>query len=259
MDYKKHYDSLMEKSKNRVLPKNVYSERHHIKPRCLGGDNSKENVVRLLPKEHYIAHLLLFKLYPNNNKLAFAFWMMCNGNLSKNRQYVVSNKIYEEIRSKFIELVKQREPFFKGKKHSEESKQKNRIAHIGKATWNGKRHSEESKKKMSQSALGKKVSETTRKKMGDSKRGIKFSKEHKMKLSESAKGENNNYVRYLKRTGLPHVNSKPVIQFSLDGKIIKEWVNANIASKELNLSYKAINGCLIGKSKTSQGYIWKYK
>lgn len=259
MDYKKHYDFLIGKANNRELPKDVYSEKHHILPKCLGGNNNKENVVKLLPKEHYIAHLLLFRLHPNNQKLVFAFWMMCNGNRKKNRKYVVSGKIYEEIRTKFIEIVKQREPFFKGKQHTEESKQKNRIAHLGKSTWDGKIHSEESKKKMRESALGKKLSEETKNKLSQFWKGKPKSDETKNKMSESSKGDGNNYKRFLERTGLPHAKSKPVLQYSLDGEFIKEWVNGNIASKDLNLSYQSINGCLREKQKTSGGYIWKYK
>jgi hypothetical protein len=259
MDYRKHYDLLMEKANNRELLKDTYTERHHILPRCLGGGNNKNNIVNLLPKEHYFAHLLLFRLYPNNQKLSFAFWMMCNGNRKKNRKYVVSSKIYEEVRTKFIELVKQREPSFKGKKHTEESKLKNRLAHLGKKTWIGKSHSEESKKKMSISAKGRKLSDDTKKKMSNSKKGIKLSDDTKKKMSESSKGENNNYTKYLKRMGLPHIRSKPIEQYTKDGILIKEWVNAHAASLSLGLSYTAINSCLNGKAKTSQGYIWKFK
>lgn len=125
--------------------------------------------------------------------------------------------------------------------------------------WVGKTHSDESKKKMSESAKGKNVSEITRKKMSESKLGVKFSDEHRKNMSESAKGENNNYKRYLERTGTPHHNSKPVLQFSLDNEFIKEWTNLSIASKELKLSYKAINTSLSRGYKTSQGFIWKYK
>ena len=125
--------------------------------------------------------------------------------------------------------------------------------------WTGKKHSEDSKKKMSDSALGKKISDETKKKMSEYWKGKPKTDKTKKKMSDSAKGENNNYVRYLKRTGLPHVNSKLVLQYTITGEFIKEWVNANIASKELGLSYKAINGCLLGKCKTSQGFIWKYK
>lgn len=130
---------------------------------------------------------------------------------------------------------------------------------ILKPFWIGKTHSDESKKKMSESAKGKNVSEITRKKMSESKKGVKFSDEHKKNMSESAKGDNNNYKRYLLRTGLPHHNSKSVLQFSLDNEFIKEWDNASIASKELGLSYKAINASLNKGYKKSQGFIWKYK
>lgn len=260
MDYKHHYDKLIEKAKNRIIPNDIYSERHHIIPKCLGGNNSKTNIVRLLPKEHYIVHLLLFNLYPNNQSLAYAFWMMSNGNKKDKRTYRVSGKIYEEIRSRFSSIMKEREPLFAGKKHTEESKKKNREAHIGKpGTWIGRTHSEESKIKMSNAAIGRKLSEDTREKMSKSKSGVKLSYEHREKLSKSAKGENNNYKRYLERTGLPHAKSKPIYQYNLDGNFIREWVNAHKASLELNLSYKAINGCLTGKCRTSQGFIWKYK
>jgi hypothetical protein len=125
--------------------------------------------------------------------------------------------------------------------------------------WYGRKHNEESKKKMSQSALGKKITDETKKKMSEFWKGKLKTSETKTKMSESAKGKNNNYKRYLERTGLPHAKSKPVLQFSLDNEFIKEWTNALIASKELELSYKAINNCLRKGYKKSQGFIWKYK
>jgi hypothetical protein len=260
MDYKYHYDKLIEKAKNRTLPENVYCERHHITPKCLGGDNSKTNIVKLLPKEHYIAHMLLFNLYPDNQSLTYAFWMMSNGNKRDKRTYKVSGKIYEELKNKFSLMMKQRKPFFKGKTHTEESKQKNRDAHIGKpGTWIGKTHTEESKNKMSKSAIGRKLSEETRNKMSKVKKGVKFSDAHREKLSNSTKGDGNNYKRYLEKTGLPHAKSKSVNQFTLDGSFINEWVNARKAAIELNLSYSAINGNLNGRSNSSQGFVWKYK
>jgi hypothetical protein len=260
MDYQYHYDKLIERAKDRTIPQNLYCERHHIIPKCLGGNNSKANIVKLLPKEHYIAHLLLFNLYPNNKSLAYSFWMMSNGYKKDKRTYRVSGKVYEEIRNKISSIMKERTPFFKGKTHTKESKQKNRDAHIGKpGTWIGRVHSEESKKKMSDAAIGRKLSIETRKKMSKAKKGIKFSDEHREKLSNSARGDNNNYKRYLDRTGLPHAKSKTINQFTLDGVFIKEWINARKAALELGLSYKAINRCLTGNCKTSQGFGWEYK
>lgn len=75
MDYKKHYDLLIARAKGRVL--DCYSEKHHIVPRFLGGDDSTNNLVSLTPEEHYTAHLLLAKIYPENYKLWLASMMMC--------------------------------------------------------------------------------------------------------------------------------------------------------------------------------------
>jgi len=41
----------------------VYSEKHHIKPRSLGGDDSPENLIRLTPEDHFFAHLLLAEIH----------------------------------------------------------------------------------------------------------------------------------------------------------------------------------------------------
>ena len=125
--------------------------------------------------------------------------------------------------------------------------------------WLGKKHNEESRKKMRDSALGKKLNEETKIKMSKFWKGKPKSKETKQKMSEAAKGDNNNYKRYLERTGLPHAKSKTILQLSLNGDLIKEWVNASVASIECGLGYKAINQCARGKTKTSGGFVWKYK
>ena len=62
MNYITIYNNLIQRASNRLL--DGYKERHHIIPRCLGGNNTKENLVDLTPEEHYIAHLLLIKIYP---------------------------------------------------------------------------------------------------------------------------------------------------------------------------------------------------
>lgn len=93
MNYKKIYDSLINKGKNRILE--GYYERHHIVPRCIGGNDSEENIVNLTPEEHYLAHQLLVKIYPKNHSLVKAAAMMI-----PNRP---SNKMYGWLRRKFSE------------------------------------------------------------------------------------------------------------------------------------------------------------
>ena len=53
-----------------------YTEGHHIVPRCMGGSDDEYNIVRLPAKAHYIAHLLLTKMYPDDRSLLSAFACM---------------------------------------------------------------------------------------------------------------------------------------------------------------------------------------
>lgn len=73
---KKHYDSLIKTRKSRFLEANVYYEKHHIIMRSMGGTDESNNLVHLTAREHFIAHLLLWKIY-RNNETAFSFKMMC--------------------------------------------------------------------------------------------------------------------------------------------------------------------------------------
>ena len=64
MNYQKIYDNIVRRGQNRILE--GYSEKHHIVPRCLGGTDEVTNLVSLTPEEHYLCHLLLVKIHPNN-------------------------------------------------------------------------------------------------------------------------------------------------------------------------------------------------
>lgn len=95
MNYKKIYDSLIDRGKIRLLED--YTELHHITPRCLGGSDDYVNLVRLTPEEHYLAHLLLVKIYPNNLSLVYAAQMMIPRR--------PSNKMYGWLRRRFAQAV----------------------------------------------------------------------------------------------------------------------------------------------------------
>ena len=101
MNYKKHYDALIERSKTRTLT--GYTEKHHILPKCMGGNDSKNNIVRLTPEEHYVAHQLLVKIY-NLPALVYAANMMTTGSNTNNR----SNKLYGWLRKRLQTEAKQR-------------------------------------------------------------------------------------------------------------------------------------------------------
>lgn len=96
MNYQKIYDDLINRAQNRTI--DCYVERHHIVPRCMGGDDSATNLVNLTPEEHYVAHQLLVKIHPKNGALIRAAQMMI-----PNRP---SNKLYGWLRRKFSDVQK---------------------------------------------------------------------------------------------------------------------------------------------------------
>ncbi len=73
-----------------------YSENHHIIPKCLGGLNNKENMVLFTAREHYIAHLLLTKMYEGDakKKMHYAFYSMRRKKIGMER-YEPNSHIYE--------------------------------------------------------------------------------------------------------------------------------------------------------------------
>ena len=216
MNYTKIYDNLIFKAKNRILSSEIYSEKHHILPKCLGGKNNIENIVILTAREHFIAHKLLKKIYPNYRKLAFAFFMM---NVSSKNHKRITGKKYEILKKNLSELSKGSNNPMYGKTHTLEAREKIAKSKIGKGLYGnqngmyGKSHTLETKQKLSKALKGKnhpwygsKHTLEAREKISKSKLGKPLSEETKKKLSKHRAGEGN-------------VNAK------LTAKIVKEIRN----------------------------------
>lgn len=177
MDYKAHYTRLMDRSKGRVL--DGYTETHHIQPRCLGGSDELDNLAVLTAEEHYVAHLLLVKMYPEHKGLLFAAIAMTGGNAHQGR----SNKIYGWLRKRWAEKLR-------GREVSSETREKLSIAKRGNAIRSGQSHTAETKAKMSQTAKGRVFSPEHKEALRLAKLGKKrgpHSATHKARLSTSIK------------------------------------------------------------------------
>ena len=98
MDYSKIYIELMERSFTRTV--DGYTEKHHVVPVCMGGDNKERNLAILTPEEHYLAHQLLVKIYPKNHKLVYA----CQAMTMSNSGVVKNNKMFGWLRRKHSEI-----------------------------------------------------------------------------------------------------------------------------------------------------------
>jgi hypothetical protein len=105
MDYKKHYDSLITKSRLRTFESTEYREKHHIVPRCMGGSDDPENIVELTPEEHYVAHQLLVKMHPKHSGLVWAALQMSGHSMNNERS---NNKIYGWLKRRHQNIAKKR-------------------------------------------------------------------------------------------------------------------------------------------------------
>jgi len=101
--YSKWYTDLIEKAQSRVLPKDVYTEKHHIIPKAWGGIDKKINLVRLTAREHYMAHAFLWKMSVGegfHNKMVHAFnamSIMKDGSYNK-PGYKINSRLFQSVR-----------------------------------------------------------------------------------------------------------------------------------------------------------------
>lgn len=74
-----------------------YYEVHHIIPRSMGGDNSKDNLVRLSARQHFVVHKLLTKMIngPFKHKAKQAFICMCLMKSTTNPKEKIKLKSWE--------------------------------------------------------------------------------------------------------------------------------------------------------------------
>lgn len=100
MNYQNIYNNIIQRGKTRILA--GYKEKHHIIPRCLGGTDDENNLVSLTPEEHYLCHLLLVKIHPNNIRLVRAamFMVSSNNNVQRN------NKSYGWLKRQYSNSIK---------------------------------------------------------------------------------------------------------------------------------------------------------
>jgi hypothetical protein len=121
--YTKWYFNIINNAKTRDLQ--GYKEKHHIIPRCLGGDNRIENLVKLTAKEHFICHWLLTKMVSDiviQKKLLHAFSAFAMKSSNQQRQRITAKK-YEILKKARSLSAKNHKPNL-GKRKTQESKDK---------------------------------------------------------------------------------------------------------------------------------------
>lgn len=109
MNYEKNYEDYVRwaQAQNRAKYRGTYYEEHHVKPRSLGGKDVKSNLVLLTPREHFLAHYLLCKVYPTGEE---HYKMVCAFNLflTRDESAIVSfnGRSFERKKLGWIESLK---------------------------------------------------------------------------------------------------------------------------------------------------------
>lgn len=93
------------------------------------------------------------------------------------------------------------------------------------------------------------------------RKGRVLTSDWKDKISKATKGKT--FRRDILEKGVAaskKVCSKPVLQYSIEGKFIKEWSSMKEAARGLGISSpRDIKRCCTGERKTRAGFIWRLK
>jgi hypothetical protein len=113
----KEYLDFINICRSKVYDDSEVKHKHHIIPRCLGGNDSIENLVILNVEDHIQAHIKMSKIFEDGT----------DGNIHNLRSARVLNKnsvrTKEELELIRMSYVGENNPFY-GKTHSEENIQK---------------------------------------------------------------------------------------------------------------------------------------
>lgn len=168
------YYSIVNRAKSRPLHEG-YTEKHHIIPKSLGGDNSSNNIAVLTAREHFICHVLLTKITEGDDKrkMAYAVRRIMSANKHQDRNF--NSRKYKNLREKINKVSC-------GRKHSNEDKRK-----ISEALT-GRTFTEDHKHNLSMAKKGKSKPDHIAANLRTLRKGKKNSQEHRDKCSNALKG-----------------------------------------------------------------------
>lgn len=139
MNHKKIYEQIILKSKNIETERKMstdFFEKHHIIPKSFGGTSAKDNIAFLTPREHYICHILLWKMQPvgsqERTKMAYAMNQMRRVSIYKIK---INSKVYQSLKiehAKYVSMQKRGNQYCLGKSVTIKHKHTNKIKRIKK-------------------------------------------------------------------------------------------------------------------------------
>ena len=207
-------------------PEGIVYERHHIKPRCIGGTDDMYNLVDLTLREHYIAHMLLAEENPEEEKLVCAWHFMST---IKGGIYQATPEEYEASRLAIIKA--QGDAVYQLDDDGEVIACYHSVREAGRQVGTSYTHIVECCNKERHRAKGyfwQTVADYT------------------------ANGFSHKPFQLGVRP------NKKVHQYTLEGNYVATYESLTEAGKAVDRSASSISCCCRGVTKTAGGYIWKY-
>jgi len=94
-----YYEIIENAKKNKY---DGYTEKHHIIPRSLGGDDNKDNLVDLTAEEHYLCHYLLTEITEGLSKLKMLrAWNFLNSTRDIDGFILLGPKRYAKLKKEY--------------------------------------------------------------------------------------------------------------------------------------------------------------
>lgn len=167
MDLPRIYSAFIADRRTREGSLTVF-DRRHVVPKCIGGTDAPENLIRLSPSDHLFAHVLLGRIH--GGKLAVVAVRMAGMRKYQGRR---TRTRYERLREEVrVGLLG------------------NKLGHINR----GRPKTEAHKARISAAHQGKKMSEASKQHLSRLKKGGTLTPEHKAKISLGLLGHHSNVV-----------------------------------------------------------------
>jgi hypothetical protein len=197
MDYSRIYQEFIADRRLREGGLAGYTEKHHIKPRSLGGGDEPENLIRLTAGDHFFAHLLLAKAHGGG------LWYAVNalvanqhiGERQKDRAFTLrARRYYEQMKIGFAAAHSARmKGRFTGADHPMYGKPCSPIAleklNARIAAGFNPMSSPEAREKVRAAMLGREMSPEWREKIAASRRGKPLSAATRANMSRAHTGK----------------------------------------------------------------------